>query len=82
MRDRVTNETLQKMSGVTDPARLKDDRWTYKATMWDPHTGRRSRGRPRQRWADLFKELAGRQWSSRARNRNDWKVLRRQVNSD
>ncbi|KAJ4435536.1 hypothetical protein ANN_18152 [Periplaneta americana] len=35
-------------------ARMKDERWTYRATMWDPRTGDRHRGRPRKRWADFY----------------------------
>ncbi|KAJ4428883.1 hypothetical protein ANN_25876 [Periplaneta americana] len=59
-------------------ARLRDGRWTQKVTLWDPRIGKRSRRRPRRRWADLFSERAGSHLSRRARNRNDWKNLRRQ----
>ena len=52
-----------------------DDRWTYKATMWDPRTGKRHRGRPRRRWADTFREQAGHQWTRAARRREEWKIL-------
>ncbi|KAJ4437757.1 hypothetical protein ANN_13695 [Periplaneta americana] len=63
-------------------ARLRDGRWTQTVTLWDPRIGNRSRGRPRRRWAALFSERVGSHWSSRARNREDWRNLRRQVNSD
>ncbi|KAJ4446758.1 hypothetical protein ANN_13455 [Periplaneta americana] len=97
LRDRVPNEVLQRMSAIKDPAlqatntkwkwgghvaRLRDGRWTQIATLWDPRIGKRSRGRPRRRWTDFFSERVGSHWSSRARNREDWKNLRRQVNSD
>ena len=39
-------------------ARVKDNRWTYKSTTWDPCKGKRTQGRPRRRWADLLKEDA------------------------
>ncbi|KAJ4438245.1 hypothetical protein ANN_14184 [Periplaneta americana] len=56
-------------------ARLPGDRWTYRATMWDPRIGRRLQGRPRRRWADFFKEQAGQQWSREARDRRKCKLL-------
>ncbi|KAJ4435725.1 hypothetical protein ANN_18341 [Periplaneta americana] len=74
LRDRVPNEVLQKMSAIEDPAlqatntkwkwgvhvaRLRDGRWTQKVTLWDPRFGKRSQGRPRRRWADLFREHVG-----------------------
>ncbi|KAJ4440151.1 hypothetical protein ANN_08289 [Periplaneta americana] len=97
LRDRVPNEVLQKMAAIKDPAlqatntkwkwgghvaRLRDGRWTQKVTLWDPRIGKRSPGRPRRRWADLFSERVGSHWSSRARHREDWRNIRRQVNSD
>ncbi|KAJ4447613.1 hypothetical protein ANN_09620 [Periplaneta americana] len=54
-------------------ARLRDGRWTQTVTLWDPRIGKRSRGRPRRRRADLFSERVGSHWSSRARSREDWK---------
>ncbi|PSN37693.1 putative uncharacterized transposon-derived protein F52C9.6 [Blattella germanica] len=59
--------------------RLKDNRWTYKTTVWDPRIGKRTQGRPRRRWADLFKEHAGRQWSRLAGNREKWRCLEYQL---
>ncbi|KAJ4434900.1 hypothetical protein ANN_23471 [Periplaneta americana] len=60
--------------------RLRDGRWTQKVTLWDPRIGKRSRERQRTRWADLIRGRVGSHWSSRARNRKDWKNLRRQGN--
>ncbi|KAJ4439147.1 hypothetical protein ANN_15104 [Periplaneta americana] len=67
--DRISNESLSQMASTTNftqranklkwkwgghIARMKDERWTYRATMWDPRTGDRHRGRPRKRWADFY----------------------------
>ena len=67
LRDRIPNTVLQEMSATTDPAlraiwlkykwvdhvaRLRDDRWAQKLTMWDSYIGRRYRGKPRRRWTD------------------------------
>ena len=94
IKDRVPNNELMKMTAFTDIAqavakskwswgghiaRMKDDRWTYKATMWDPRTGKRHRGRPRRRWADTFREQAGHQWTRAARRREEWKILGRDI---
>ncbi|PSN45764.1 hypothetical protein C0J52_08056 [Blattella germanica] len=40
----------------------------------DPRIGKRTQGRPRRRWADLFKEHVGCQWSRLAGNRNSGDV--------
>ncbi|KAJ4433633.1 hypothetical protein ANN_15943 [Periplaneta americana] len=97
LRDRVPNEVLRKMSAIKDPAlqatntkwkwgghvaRLRDGRWTQTVTLWDPRIGKRSRGRPRRRWANLFSGRVGSHWSSRGRHREDWRNLRRKVNCD
>ncbi|PSN50376.1 hypothetical protein C0J52_19229 [Blattella germanica] len=37
-----------------------------------PHR-QETQGRPRRRWADLFKEHAGPQWSRLAGNREKWR---------
>ena len=50
-------------------ARMRHGRWTYTATVWDPRTGSRSRGRPRQRWSQEFKSVVGAQWTRIARDR-------------
>ncbi|PSN36408.1 hypothetical protein C0J52_22777, partial [Blattella germanica] len=62
--------------------RLQNNRWTYKTTVWDPRIGKRTQGRPRRRWADLFKEHAGCQWSRLARKREQWRRLEYQLCSD
>jgi len=45
-------------------ARQQQDRWAQSTIMWDPYIGDRSRGRPRKRWADFFKQV-GRQEQDR-----------------
>ncbi|PSN30570.1 hypothetical protein C0J52_26213 [Blattella germanica] len=47
-----------------------------------PRIGKRTQGRPRRRWADIFKEHAGRQWSRLAGNRKKWKCLEYQLCSE
>ena len=47
--------------------------------MWDPYKGKRSRGRPSTRWADYFNKLVGPHWSKVTRDRNECKVLGKQL---
>ena len=47
--------------------------------MWDPYRGKRRKGRPSTRWADYFSDLVGPHWSKMARNRNEWKMLEKQL---
>ncbi|KAJ4447264.1 hypothetical protein ANN_09268 [Periplaneta americana] len=90
MRDRISNESLSQMASTTNVtqranklkwkwgghiARMKDERWTYRATMWDPRTGDRHRGIPRKRWADFYTTQAGQQWSRIARSRGTWRTI-------
>ncbi|KAJ4447216.1 hypothetical protein ANN_09218 [Periplaneta americana] len=90
MRDRISNESLSQMASTTNVtqranklkwkwgghiARMKDERWTHRATMWDPRTGDRHRGRPRKRWADFYTTQAGQQWSRIARSRGTWRTI-------
>ncbi|PSN53389.1 hypothetical protein C0J52_03819 [Blattella germanica] len=50
-------------------ARLQPERWAHAATIWDPYTRKRGRGRPRRRWVDMFIAGARKQWSRLARDR-------------
>jgi hypothetical protein len=52
---------------------MDQERWAYATTVWDPRIGRRNRGRPRCRWDEKFREVAGNQWSRVARDRGKWK---------
>ena len=64
-----------KWSGLV--ARMDNNRWPHKLTMWDPREGRRNVGQQRTRWADQLKRLAGDQWSRSAKDR----VLKKNFNS-
>ena len=44
-------------------------KWAYITMTWDPTTGKRKKGHPRHRWAQLFKAAVGPEWTRTARNR-------------
>ena len=86
--DKIKNETIRKETRVTDVlekirnlkwrwaghvCRMSDDRWTYKIMQWMPRAGQRSRGRPKKRWEDIFKERCGPDWRRQARERERWR---------
>ena len=60
-------------------ARMRDTLWTYRVTMWDPRTGKRSTGRQRTRWADKFIQRTGKQCPRRVRSRSKWSNLSKEV---
>ena len=62
-------------------ARMDNNRWTHKLTMWDPREDRRNVVRQRTTWADQLKRLAGDQWSRSAKDRVLWKNLEKNINS-
>ncbi|XP_047103493.1 uncharacterized protein LOC124722364 [Schistocerca piceifrons] len=64
---------------LAQQVRLQDDRWTERATTWDPYIGKRFLGRPRPKWLDLFRKQAGIQWTSIARNKKELKELELQL---
>ena len=83
-RDGVSNKELRRIVNTENVAkraadliwkwgghvvRLPQNQLALITTTWDPYEGRRTRGRPRMRWADAMKHIAGPQWSSVARNR-------------
>jgi hypothetical protein len=80
-RDKISNRRLQELTEAENPTqraactkwRQQEDRLAQSTTMWDPYIGDRSRGRPRKRWVDFFKQHAGVHWFSIARNRKEWK---------
>ena len=95
-RDRISNTQLQEWSMLKSAAqqaswskwklaghvaRLHHTRWAQATTMWDPYRGKRSRGRPSTRWADYINKVVGPHWSKVARDNNEWKVLRNQLNA-
>ena len=90
LKDKMRNEELRRRSGMEDAAtnarilkwrwgghvaRLHQDRWAYATTMWDPRRGKRSRGRPRQRWRQEFSAVMGGTWTRVARDRVKWKEI-------
>ena len=96
LRDRVRCEDLRRSTGMRDAsilaerlkwkwsghvARMDNNRWTHKLTVWDPREGRRNVGRQRTRWADQLKRLAGDPWSRSAKDRVLWKELEKNFNS-
>ena len=44
-------------------ARIDTGKWAYITTTWDLRTGKRKKGRPRHRWALLFKAAVGPEWT-------------------
>jgi hypothetical protein len=55
-------------------ARMDHHSWAQATSMWDIRIGKRTR-RPKARWADTVKRVAGGQWSRTAKNRREWRKL-------
>ena len=87
-RDKVRNQDLRKKTKVRDIvqeikskkwrwaghlARRKDDRWTYKLTIWTPRANTRRRGRQSRRWIDDIREYGSVTWKRTAQDRSRWK---------
>lgn len=53
-------------------ARLQDERWTKKITMWEGPKGKRHKGRPHTRWEDDMTKTAGPRWLQLAQDRDKW----------
>jgi len=90
LKDKIRCTEIRKRTRVTDItktilkskakwtghiARMKDNRWTIRATEWIPRDRKRSRGRKPRRWRDDIREYFGLTWSSRAKDRQNWKRL-------
>ena len=88
-RDRLRNEEIRRRTQTKDVAieaanlkwswaghlaRRNDERWTLRATEWQPRHGTRNRGRPRRRWRDEFPG-----WQMVARDRRKWSNVRREA---
>ena len=56
-------------------ARLTDNRWTKRTTLWLGPSGQRKRGRPNARWADDIIKIAGTHWMQAAEDRKHWSSL-------
>ena len=91
IRDKQKNTTIRNKTKVKDIiekikemkwrwaghiARQKDNRWTIKTTEWQPRTGKRRRGRQKQRWRDELTEYRGTTWTREAQDRHRWKMLK------
>lgn len=55
--------------------RMENSRWTKRVTEWIPREGKRSKGRQRKRWADIFLQTCGPNWMTKARDRSLWRSL-------
>ena len=94
---KVNHNIIRKRTNVTDiidyvckmkgrwcghVARMRDNRWTIRATEWCPRTGKRRPGRPVTRWRDdigqFWKKERGKDgqvlWSNYAQDRNFWRL--------
>jgi len=89
-RDKIRNEVIRSTTKVKDiiekvelakgqwaghVARMKNDKWAKKTTVWWPREGSRARGRPKRRWRDDIEEKAGSRWMRRAQDRKAWKEM-------
>ena len=57
-------------------ARMTDNRWTTRATVWTPRGYKRNRGRPKTRWRDDLDQHQ-RRWHQAAQDKKLWKNLRK-----
>ena len=57
MRDASNLAEILKLKWSGHVARMDNNRWTHKLTMWDPSEGRRNVGRQRTRWVDNSTDL-------------------------
>ena len=87
-RDRWKNEFIRSKTGVDDIitcmqkakwrwaghlARTEDDRWTKRCTEWTPRIGKRSRGRPTDKWDKEIVITGGATWTRLAKDRHKWR---------
>lgn len=56
-------------------ARMSDDRWTCRLTLWRGPAGIRRKGRPVTRWDNDIIKIAGKNWKTIAKNKDKWKSL-------
>lgn len=52
-----------------------DQRWTIQIVKWCPQNIKRRRGRPKIRWRDEIKQVAGSEWETVAQDRIIWKNM-------
>ncbi|CAH2217718.1 jg17 [Pararge aegeria aegeria] len=90
LRDRIRNDEIRRRTKVTDNAqrisklkwqwaghvcRTTDGRWGRRVLQWRPRIGKHSVGRPRVRWTDNLKKVAGSGWIRKAEDRVWWRSL-------
>lgn len=91
LKDKIRNVEIRDKTKITDVlhhitkmkwkwaghvARIDDDRWTRRVTVWrGPEGGQRKKGRPHKRWADDIVAVAGKEWLTKARDREAWHSL-------
>lgn len=51
------------------------DKWSKESTTWFPREGKRNQGRPFTRWADELVKGAGKTWTRRTQDREEWRRL-------
>ena len=73
--DVVKRVASLKWQWIGHVARQDPDRWPQKVILWRPRGTTRSVGRPKKRWVDDVRAVAGRQWIRLARDREAWKNL-------
>ena len=77
VKDVILEANNLKWSWAGHIARRQDNRWTRRVTEWRPRgeEARRSRGRQRRRWRDVFP----RDWQNKAQDRRLWSEIRREA---
>ena len=95
--NRIHNEDLRKRTNIKDATtlakytkskwaghvmRMDQNRWAHKTTTWDPRTGHRNVGRQKWRWADDLKLHFGSNWTTKAKDRRQWKDLTASAKED
>ncbi|GBP62269.1 Putative uncharacterized transposon-derived protein F52C9.6 [Eumeta japonica] len=64
-----------KWNWVGHMIRSKKKKWTKEVTVWRPRDGKRREGRPKIRWEDDTKKVAGMTWQRNAENKKTWRTL-------
>jgi hypothetical protein len=75
IQDAITYLKNSKWRWAGHLARRSDDRWSAKLTFWKPNTGKRKRGRPKERWSEELRRTAGKRWKWKAKDRDKWREM-------
>ena len=73
--DIIETATKAKWRWAGHVARMNDNRWTIRTTEWQVRKGKRSQGRPKQRWSDDIVKWQGATWTRTAKDRTKWRNL-------